>query len=267
MTTRSLTVSREPADQWPFFRHVDSDGIDVLSVIGRRRVDESIPEVAGQIAEIVGAVLRGLDGFTFRLLLLEGEYAFINKLQALMLERHKLWEALEMNGTTVPAGDRTERDISKRPGHYRYFGTISSEGADLVAALELTRLFNAVCVVTYAADALSESWDNEVVERALVISELSRDHRHSLAKGAVAELPRGAFAMWSFGAFDDVEISVNVVAETTLATELETALSYPQPTGYISYSAPQPNGGMQTVDPVGGQTAGRNDPAWHIPLK
>ncbi len=223
MTTRAITVSHDAADQWPLFRGVDPKGVHVLAVVARRRAYEPIATVSAEITDVVGGVLRQMEGLTLCLLLLKHEYPTINKLQALTMERHKLWESLEMQGVTLPAGERAERDISERAGHTRFFGSIYFEAPALEAALELTRSYNAVCVVS-PADAATEKWDDQVLARALEQEAQSRDDRGSLVKGAVGGLPRGGIVLWSFGAFDDVEISVNVAAEAARADELDGAL-------------------------------------------
>jgi hypothetical protein len=55
--TRPLSIDRDAAGAWPLLQDALPRGLDVLSVVARRRVDETIASVAAEVSNVVDAAL------------------------------------------------------------------------------------------------------------------------------------------------------------------------------------------------------------------
>ena len=214
MTTRRLKVERVSAQGLPIFEGFDVSSVEEFSITAFRGLDDSIPAAASAASTALTAALQSLwprNERQFCLIALGGELQISGKVSAHLAERDKLWGQWKSSGIGLPAGQRFETNLSIHPGRWRYFGSINFETPQLPVALEVTRVADAVCVAAPGNVSL-QSLVQRLATRVLDGKPLMAG-QHSLLPAVVSSLPEGAIAMRAFGAFDDVNISIDVFGE------------------------------------------------------
>lgn len=224
MTTRQPKLTREAARDWPLFSEDDVPSeMGVLSIQVQRRSGESIDLAATNVSALLATALTPvLEAQRCRLWLvaLGSPVSRSSKLAAYRAERDALWGTWEAAGVHLPGGSRSEMEMANSPEVLRFAGCIElPSGNDLQIALEVTRRENALVL-----GQLNGHDDLDPIGFLASLNPLPADSV-GLLRATVRQLGGEYFAVRSFGWFDDVEVGVEVFAQTSVLNNLELALN------------------------------------------
>ncbi len=215
VTRNALRLTRERAAEWPLFGGIDLPGVEVLSVVARRAGGEPLAAATARAGRVVRDALRAAPGTVepaITVLVAGHDQRLDQRVATLFYRRRKVWQDLEEAGLTLPAGTRTEQEVTREPGTIRFVGAIHTELSQLVAALEVTRTRHALC--------LAGPWSDTTFWELASAS----DRASALLRTCVATLARETLVLRASGGFDDREASADVFTGPDRADALEAAL-------------------------------------------
>jgi hypothetical protein len=207
MTTRAISVRRVAAQDWPLFADIVPDqGLEVLLLEVRRGSTENMQSAVADVASALAVVLRQepfVGRFTGWLIALGQRIQPSQRVAALYARRDGLWGTFEKSGLVVPEGARTDGRLTYPDGSFAPVGELRIDPSGLPAALEITRIRNAVCL---AGDSIANPMA-ELVRQPLTLDQ----SEPNLFAESVRRLRGDAVALRGFGRFDDVLVGVDIV--------------------------------------------------------
>lgn len=218
MTTRRISIRRERVAGWPIFRGLAlPDGAAAISVEITRPIHQTIAHAVEDAVAVLGSALAALElpeQHRLWLVIAGGPIKRTDRVASYRAESESIWGVLRRQGVAVPPGPRADLQVPLPDDSFGPVGSVEVELGDLLGALTVTRLTDAVCLATRSpADPLPS------LARRLAQHVGSR--RLELL-GTLVQMPAGwTFAARAFGGFDDHSVGVDVFASDTFLDALE----------------------------------------------
>jgi hypothetical protein len=182
-----------------------------------RSINQTIDHAVGDASALLGSSLAALglaEQHKLWLVVTGAPIKRTDRVAAYRANREKIWGVLERQGISIPPGSRSDLEIPLPDNSFGLIGSVELDLDDLQAALNVTRLADAVCLATH-------SLTDPLPSLVPGITQCVGPGESKLLVTLVQLHANWTFAARAFGQFDDYSVGVDVFASDSFLDVLE----------------------------------------------
>lgn len=202
MTNEPVRFSLEDAREWPYLGVVPPEYADVLSLSTRVHSRDDQYHALARSGGVLSDLVRDSLGPVRLELLVTATVESYSLSGSAILEKLGVWGALNLEDIAIPQGRRDITDFVPHAGELSLVGAMSLDAPELLSALRVTLLAEAVCIFILSP---SGARSYQILQHA---GDYDGDMR--LVRAFLDLKPQRDIAVRAYHRFDDPDLDIDV---------------------------------------------------------